>query len=479
MKVNNIISSFKKKNFIYGGYSTLFTIIFILILIIVNLLVDQFNINIDMTKNKMFSLSQQSEKILGSLKEKINIIGLYSAGKEEVRVKQILESYESISKNISIQFKDPLLYPQLIRKYTKPGETVNLGSLIVTGNSKYKIIDPSSFVNLLNTDSGQSIPESLAIEQRLTGAIMYVIGSGDQIIYELAGHNESELPYAIKMQLANENYTVRVMNLLIDKFEHKSGIILINSPKRDISLDELQKLKTFFESGGRGIFLLDLLRDSTPNLNSLLKSYGVAITKAIVVEGDQNFIYDTRNPLYLIPQMNGKLILGPLISQKLHVLLPAAQPIEILKQRRQTLEIDPLLTTTISSWGKTNINTNTLEKERGDLNGPFNVGVAIGDGVDLNDLSKNAKIIVIGSSLFLDTDFLLKSNNANLDFFMNSLNWLQDRKQDLYIRPKSLLTDNLNINGFQQMVYSVIVVIGFPFIVGFIGLIVWFKRRNL
>jgi ABC-2 type transport system permease protein len=222
-----------------------------------------------------------------------------------------------------------------------------------------------------------------------------------------------------------------------------------------------------------------LIKDNTPNINSLLNTYGVAVKKAIVVEGDQKNIYNTRNPLFLIPRMNNEIIMKSLISEKLNVLIPVAQPIDILKLKRQTLDIIPLLTTTDKAWGKINIETNSLYKENRDLSGPFNVAVALGDGKNLDDLSKNAKMVIVGSSLFLDSQIISDSNDANLDFFMNCLGWLQDKQQNLYIRPKNLLASNLNINGYQQLFYSCIVIIAFPLIIFILGVIIWMRRRNL
>lgn len=90
--------SFKNKKFKYRGYSALITIIAIGIVITVNLIVNKFDLKYDMTKDKLFSLSDQSYKILGSLKDNVKIIGFYEAGKENESIEEVLSKYKKASK---------------------------------------------------------------------------------------------------------------------------------------------------------------------------------------------------------------------------------------------------------------------------------------------------------------------------------------------------------------------------------------------
>lgn len=61
---SSIKSSFKDKKFKQGSYMALSTIIIICIVIVLNLLVGKFNMKLDLTKNKLYTLSDQSKQIL-------------------------------------------------------------------------------------------------------------------------------------------------------------------------------------------------------------------------------------------------------------------------------------------------------------------------------------------------------------------------------------------------------------------------------
>ncbi|NLL70195.1 MAG: GldG family protein, partial [Epulopiscium sp.] len=278
MKRINIKQSFHNKKFKYGGYATLVTIIFIAILVVINLVVEQMGIKVDLTRNELYSLSQQTYDILNDLQEDVTIYGLYETGREQTMVTEILERYANRSKKVHIEYKDPILYPQFAMQYDKEGKGVGVGSIIVESGNKFKVISQYDLVNYNYNpyDPTQAQAESLAIEQRVTAAIDYVTSDKNPMIYTLVGHNEDQLPFIVKEQLERENYTLEELNLLTsDKELGQDDTLFIATPKRDITQEEDEKVRQFLEKGGRAIFLLDFVEEDLPIFEDLLKSYGV------------------------------------------------------------------------------------------------------------------------------------------------------------------------------------------------------------
>ena len=89
-----------------------------------------------------------------------------------------------------------------------------------------------------------------------------------------------------------------------------------------------------------------------------------------------------------------------------------------------------------------------------------------------------SRLVVTANSHFLATQFLLQVP-GNLDFIMNSLNWLADREEVISIRPRSLIHLNLQMSGWQKLIYSGIVVILIPLLALGAGVVVWLRRRHL
>jgi ABC-type uncharacterized transport system involved in gliding motility auxiliary subunit len=245
------------------------------------------------------------------------------------------------------------------------------------------------------------------------------------------------------------------------------------SPMKDLSSEEAEIIKKFLSEGGRAAFLIDITQDMTPNLQEVLSSYGIKTQNRLVIEGDAQYIAD--QPAALLPEIKDHLIVDAIKANKLPIYMPVSQGIEEIKGKKESIKVEALLSTTASSWAKTRVDT-TFDKEEGDIEGPINVAVAVTD--EESSLNKITKLIVIGSSTFVDSDINTMTKGTNLDFAMNCLNWLQDREEGISIRPKNLTSSNFTINEFQKLIILGTVVILIPSAVFIIGFIVWVKRRN-
>ena len=101
MKSSEKISlSLRTRHIKYGGYAAIITIAVIAVLIGVNLIAQVLAPQFDMTQNKLFSISEQSEQVVDNLKNPVTIYCLWEPGKETVQVKQIVDLYAGRSKNI-------------------------------------------------------------------------------------------------------------------------------------------------------------------------------------------------------------------------------------------------------------------------------------------------------------------------------------------------------------------------------------------
>ena len=83
---------------------------------------------------------------------------------------------------------------------------------------------------------------------------------------------------------------------------------------------------------------MEIVEDEMPNFESLLKSYGVALNKALVIEGDKNNYF--QNPAWIVPNMESHDIISPMKSNKMQVLAVGAQGIEVLEEKKRSIEIN-------------------------------------------------------------------------------------------------------------------------------------------
>lgn len=470
----NIKDSFKRRSFQKGGFSLLLSIVVIAAVIAVNLAAGKLNLKYDLTKNKLYSLSDQTYKVLGALKDNVDIYVFSESGKEDPTTSAIINKYKAGSKKINVEYKDPVKYPQFAKQFSQNGTDVSSGSIVVKSGSKFKLISSNDLVNYSYDPSGQPTADSLAVEQMVTGGIINVTSKETQTIETLTGHQEMELTAAVTKQLQTENYTVKSVNLLLkDAKLDPNSTLLIVSPQRDLAAEEASTIKDFLSKGGRAVFLMDITQNDLPNFQSVLGNYGVGLKKAVVVEGDPNA--STQNPIYLVPSMESQEITDAIKSNNTPVIIPLAQIIETNNLKKDVTTVEPLLTTSKNSWGKVNLQAATINKESGDLTGPFNVAVAVTQKAQSTG-GKDTKLVVVSSARFINEQFA--GSGANMDFFMNSVNWLQDKKDAISIRPKSLEDGKITMNGLQQLAFSGLVVIVIPAAVAIWGITVWNRRRK-
>ena len=93
MDVKKIEQLFSDKKVRYGGYSSIVIAVVIAILIVINLVVDQIPLKWDLTANQMYSISDQTYKVLDNLDQEVKIIALYEAGRENTVIEKAIRHY--------------------------------------------------------------------------------------------------------------------------------------------------------------------------------------------------------------------------------------------------------------------------------------------------------------------------------------------------------------------------------------------------
>ena len=458
----------------YGGYALLTSLGVVAALVLVNLLVDRFGVEVDLTENRLFTLSEQTFQVLDDLTSDVTVYQIATAGRENQLVDSVLERYARRSQHVKLATLDPERNPGLASKYEEEGQ-VRPGGLIVDGGDRFRLISQFDIFNV-NMQTRQAT--SLSLEQELTAALLYVTTGDLPTVYVLEGHGEMALfqlglsGLSVRELLENENYEVETLNLVSrDEIPEAVDVLLIVEPEQDLTADEVQRLDSWLRAGGRAVFALQgARRTPLPNLTELLAGFGVALTHGVIVEDAGRHTPDS--PAFLVPEMTNHEIVSPMRSARLFTVLPAASPIAELETKRRTLKVESFLNTSEGSFLRTDFNINSVEQQEGEPNGPFSVGMAITDN-DLDGYVKS-RLVVFSSVLFLTQPY-----QANYDMLLNGLSWARSREESISIRAKSLRTFPLRITRLAALIISGVAVLIIPLGVLGGGLAVWLRRRHL
>jgi len=475
---NNIKSLFTSRAFRVGSYSTFATIAVIAIAFVINMIVGQLPSNIiqiDFTKNQLYTVSEQTKQIVSSLDTDVEIYFITQGGSEDSGITKLLERYESLSDKIKVIKKDPVVYPNFAKQYTS--DTIYNNSIVVVSGNKSKYI---SNYDIYVTDYSNYYTDSTHTtnfngENCLTSAIDYVSNDNLPKLYTLTGHGELTTNSTVESSIKNENIETESLNLLtVDSVPNDADCLFIYGPSSDISDAEKEKILTYLGSGGNLMLITDYSDVDTPNLSEIAQYYGVRTVDGLVIEGNANNCIRNYNH-YLLPNINSHKITSPLKDSGYFVLMPIAQGIKQLENKRSTVNVTELLNTSNKSYSKSNVsNITSLEKEEGDISGPFALGVAITESVG----DEETNIVWYTTSQLLDDKVNQMVSGGNFDLFLNSLGWMCERENTISIHAKSLDTEHLTVSSSSASYWSLILVGIIP--IGFVtaGIYVLMRRKH-
>ena len=420
-----------------GSYSLAVTALVLAILAAVNALCGLLPKSLtrqDISAAQLYSVTSATKASVGAVTKDVTVYWIVQAGQEDSVLENLLAKYESLSDRLTVEKKNPDVYPTYAAQYTDG--TVENNSLVVVSGERSRYIGYTELYPAEVDYSTYSYSYSFDGEGLITSAIAYVVSDDLPQLYVLEGHGEAELPEGFQTQLTKENIECTALSLLKeDVVPEEADAVLIYSPASDLSSRERDILAAYLASGGKLLVFAGPVKDGTlPNLLSLLADYGVEAEEGMVIEEDSQ--YYVGYPYLLLPEIQSSGITDPLLSEGYYVTVPAAQGLRVTGGA----DVTELLTTSDTAYSKAaGYAITTYEREDGDSSGPFALAVRIGtDG--------GGEMVWVASGYFLEDAYNDYSSGANLNFTMNALSELMGESDTLAIRSKSLSYTYLTIS---------------------------------
>lgn len=426
----------------------------------------------DVSDQKLFTAGDQTAEIVKGLDEDITLYLIAQQGSEDATLQELLDRYAGLSSRIKVETKDPVLYPNFVSQYTS--ENLSENSVLVVGQNRSKAVDYYDIYQYsMDYSTYSSSLSSFDGEGQITSAIAYVTAEDMPVVYTLTGHDEAELSTTVTSSIEKENIELKSLSLLTEEAvpEDAKAVIIYGSIS-DISEDEKNKLEAYMEQGGQIVMLLGYTDKDTPNLDSLLGDYGIALADGLVLEGDSQH-HLPNYPYYLLPDIQSSAYTSDVSSR--YVLLAFAQGMTEAADISEDLTYESLLTTSAKSYSKTNLESENLDQEEGDIVGPFDLGAVVTKTIDEDT---EAKLIVFSSETLLDEQVDSMVSGGNSTLFLNVMSQLVDHESTVSIEPKSMSTEYLTVPAGSAIFWGILTIILIPLLLLATGGIIWFGRRK-
>lgn len=458
-----------------GAYSIGSIVLVTAIVIVFNLLlrrIPEKYISYDVTQEKLYSISDESYKMIDFLQDDIVI---YVLATEEQMSKDVLETlhcYADYSSHIKIEYVNLSSRPDFAKQYTE--EQVTPRSLIVASDKRAKYIDYDAlFLKQLSYETYDYETVGYDAEGQITGAIAYVTSDETPKVYFLEGHGEQALEDSYLSALDKLNTAYENLSLLTtDAVPEDTACLLVNAPKTDLSKDDVMKIQNYLDKGGNAMFLYGYSEDAFPNYRSLIEDYGITIGEGMVVEQDKKHYYE--NMLYLLPETVYDEVTEK--ASENYVFAPYSCGIVMDEKAEEEGRVHYLLKSTEASFLRKDPAENTgSEKTEQDIGGPFAIGVRVSRKTG----SGEGRVIVYTSAiLFTEMANEVTSGN-NLTLFTDSVSCFLPEDNGVMIPAKYYNQSLLMVPTADFIILSVIMIAFIPLALVVNGLVIWLQRRKL
>lgn len=468
------------KNLSMGAYSTGMIAVAVVIVVVVNIVLAEMPstwTNIDISNERLYSLTDQTKEFVGNMEEDITIYVLTSEANQDTLLGQTLQRYDDLSGHITVSYVDPTVNPLFYSNYSST--TVASNSLIVESGRRSKVIDYNDIYEKsatfdYNTYSYVNEITGFDGEGQITAALSYVLSDDVKKLYISTGHSEYELSSGFLAALEKANVEYENIDLMeYDAVPENASCLIINAPEKDFSTDDRTKVEAYLNGGGNVIYVAGFTSLETPNLDALLAGVGLSVAEGLVVDPNTENYYS--NPYYLLPTLSDTFYTSGLFSNNYYVFSPFSQGLVIADRDAAGLTYTDILTTSDSAFSKQSLESQeNFEKEEGDIDGPFSLGVEVMKAVDENTAGT---MVVFGSSEIFTANADQYVRGANLTLFSNTVSAFVNNEVNVSVPAKSYEVSSLSLNRKDIVIISLITTILMPLASLVTGFVIWLRRR--
>ncbi|MDE6673596.1 MAG: Gldg family protein [Acetatifactor sp.] len=461
-----------------GAYSVGMIAAAVAVTIVLNMVVEQLPgswTSLDLTGNKLYSLTDQTKEYLKGISEDVTIYVLVNEDSEDTVLGQTLDRYEESSEHIKVQYVDPIQNPRFHTQYTSGSVSTN--SLIVVSEKRSKVINANDIYVTSYDYDGYNYSSSVTGydgEGQITSALDYVLSDDIPMVYMTEGHGEQALSTSFKNSLSKENVEYDTINLMdYEAVPDTAACLVINGPAGDLSEDDKDKVIAYLNRGGKVVLNVGYREVATPNLDAVLAYMDLSIADGLVVEEDQNNYYQI--PFYLLPTITANSYTSGIYGQY-YVFAPYSQGIIVPEEQEDsTIRYSEFLRTSSNAYSMRNFESATeYGRQEGDAQGPFALGV---EAVKTLDDGETTMVVYSSPQMFTD-DASLMVSGANQMLFTNTISHFVDHETTVSIPAKDYEVSTLMVTQKSALTLGLITMILLPISSLVIGFVVWFRRRR-
>jgi len=470
----------------YGANTAVLVAVVVGILGALNYLVYRHTKRWDLTQNKRYSLSDQTRKVLGGLKEDVKIT-YFQRSADAAAGQDRLREYQALSPRVKVEFVNPVASPAKAEAYD------------VRGPWPILVVERAGKREKISNDSEQDITNAfIKVTREAKKTVCFVEGEGERDIDDGADGGLS----AAKSALSKSQYETKKVALARETaIPADCTVVVVAGPEHDLLPNEVDAIRKFVKGGGKALILADPERKvATPNLDALAKEWNIELARDIVVDvspAGQLFGTGALTPLAMRYPFH-EITKDFRVATAFHT----ARSVEAGKGTVEGVTAQTLLQTSPDSWAETDLTLKEpVEMNEGkDRKGPISLGAvatvkaspspspspaspspsaspsASPSPAEEPPPPAEGRVVVLGDSDFASNALL--GFQGNQDFFLNTVAWLAQDPDLISIRPREAEDQRMFLSAQQQRNVLLVSLLLVPGAFVMMGIAAWWKRRG-
>jgi ABC-type uncharacterized transport system involved in gliding motility auxiliary subunit len=447
----------------FGFFTAVSAVLLLVVLVVANWAATRRPRTWDLTKNRIFTLSDDTVRTLEGLKTDVKALAFYGQAEPDyVAAQDALRRYAARSPRFTFEMVDPYRSPEAVKRFgiTDTGPRI----VLVAGTEEARVRSPD--------------------EQALTTGLVKVTRRGGRVAYFTTAHGEPDphdssprgYSQAVKA-LEGEGFEVRTLSLLEQRdVPADAAVVFVAAARKAFLSPEVDALRAYWGRGGHlGIFLEP---EVDPGLDGLLAELGIEAGNDMVVDPSP------------VAQLFGGTPVTPIVAPSANhpitrdlastgLVFPTTR--SLVARTGAPVIPSPIALSGRDSWAELDVKSlygKGAHKDDGEKVGPLPVAMAVEkQGAPAEGkAAPAARAVVAGDAESFSNGYLQLLGNT--DFILNVASWLGDQDDRITVRPKAREASRLFLTHAQVSAIKFVTIDVLPVALLGAGLAVWLVRRS-
>lgn len=326
-------------------------------------------------------------------------------------------------------------------------------------------------------------PVGYPSERNITSALLRLGSARVPRVYFLVGHGEVDLASqaedgysGLAGTLRGQGFDVQALvGPAAPEVPADADALVVAGPERDLLPQEIAYLDAWLARGGRVLALAE------PGLRSnfygeLLARWGFALPDAVVLDAAASPLLRDARPMNLLVHLFAPY--NPVtrtLSQRTMVLLPGARPVELARKPAPDDRLERVAFASRRAWLEPDVAAARAGRSTRPVDAP-EVAIPVAATGTYPRPDGEARVVVIGDCDFVSNRLLEALYNR--DLFLNALRWLVADEARIALGDKAWTPNQDPLTLQQTVAYFYFLAFALPEALLLLGIYAWWRRRS-